>query len=204
MLTKKNIHSAYLLISAFVILHGTFLLMSAGGTFSVYALRMYTPLSNYLVAFSFIALFILYNHKGKVRSYISASAIVSITVTGLVYNLILVPAIPEAEMILSDYPNFVTHFFSMVLALFNYFFFEKKGEFSYKHILAGMAFPFIYWVVFISIGGMIDFFPYFFMNPTQIGWGMTFIWFGIILTVIAVLGFLLVRFDKMRGRKAKD
>jgi len=149
-------------------------------------------------------MFILHNHKGKVRSYISASAIVSITVTGLVYNLILVPTIPEAEMILSDYPNFVAHFFSMVLALFNYFFFEKKGEFSYKHILAGMAFPFIYWVVFVSIGGMIDFFPYFFMNPTQIGWSMTFIWFGIILTVIAVLGFLLVRFDKIGGKKAKD
>jgi len=84
--------------------------------------------------------------------------------------------------------------------LFNYFFFEKKGGFTNKHILAGMVFPLIYWVVFVSIGGIIDFYPYFFMNPTEIGWVMTFVWFGIILAVIAVLGFLLVRFDKRFSR----
>jgi len=203
MITKQTIHKAYLLISAAIILHGTILIMSMGGSFNVLAFRAFTPLSNYLVVVGFLAMLILYNSKGKLRSYISASVIVSITVTGLVYNLILVPAVPEAEMILSDYPNFVTHFLSMVLALFNYFFFEKKGEFTFKHVLAGMVFPVVYWIVFVSIGGIIDFFPYFFMNPVEIGWVMTFVWFAIILFVIAGLGFLLVWFDKKRANGAK-
>jgi len=202
MFTKQNIHKAYLLISALVILHGTILLMSAGGFFDVSAFRMFTPLSNYFAALGFLAMLILYNSKGKFRSYICVSIIVSITVTGLVYNLILVPLVPEAEMILSDYPNFVTHFLSALLVLFNYFFFEKKGLFTFKHILAGMAFPFVYWIVFVSIGGIIGFFPYFFMNPMEIGWVMTFVWFAIILVVIAVLGFLLILFDKIRGKNA--
>ena len=202
MFTKQNLHKAYLLVSALVVLHGTILIMSSGGFFDVSAFRMFTPLSNYFVVAGFLTMLILYNSKSKLRSYISAGIIVSITVTALVYNLILVPLVPEAEMILSDYPNFVTHFFSALLALFNYFFFEKKGQFALKHILAGMAFPFVYWVVFVSIGGIIGFFPYFFMNPAEIGWAMTFVWFAIILVVVAVLGFLLVMFDKMRGRKA--
>jgi len=109
---------------------------------------------------------------------------------------------PEAEIVFSYYSNFVTHLLSMLLALFNYFFFEKKGTFTYKHILAGMAFPFLYWLVFVSIGGIIDYFPYFFMNPTEIGWIMTFVWFAIILIVVTVLGFLLVLFDRIRGRKS--
>jgi len=202
MLTKQNMHKAYLLISALVVLHGTILIMSAGGSFDVLAFRMFTPLSNYLVVVGFLAMLVLYNSKSKLRSYISAAVIVSITVTALVYNLILVPVVPEAEMILSDYPNFATHLLSALLVLFNYFFFEKKGQFTFKHVLAGMAFPFAYWAMFVSIGGAIGFFPYFFMNPTEIGWAMTFAWFAIILAVIAVLGFLLVLFDRMRGRKA--
>ena len=202
MFTKQKIHKLFLLVSALVVLHGTILIMShQTGMFDAGAFRAYTVLSNYLVVIGFIPMLVLYNSKSKFRSYISASVLVSITITGLVYNLILVPVMPEAEMVFSYYSNFVTHLLSMLLVLFNYFFFEKKGTFSFKHILAGMAFPFTYWVVFVSIGGIIDYYPYFFMNPTEIGWFMTFLWFLIILVVITVLGFLLVLFDKSIAKK---
>ena len=202
MIAKQKIHKLYLLVSALVVLHGTILLMGGHiGSFNVKAFRAYTVLSNYLVVIGFLLMLVLYNNKGKLRSYISASVLVSITVTGLVYNLILVPVMPEATMVFSYYSNFVTHLLSMVLALFNYFFFEKKGTFTFKHILAGMAFPFAYWIVFISIGEKINYYPYFFMNPTEIGWLMTFVWFAIILTVITALGLLLVLFDKRRSKK---
>jgi len=202
MFTKQKIHKLFLLVSALVILHGTISIMSRGGSFDVGAFRAYTVLSNYLVVIGFLLMLVFYNSKGKFRSYISASVLISITITGLVYNLILVPVMPEAEIVFSYYSNFVTHLLSMLLALFNYFFFEKKGTFTYKHILAGMAFPFFYWLVFVSIGGIIDYFPYFFMNPTEIGWIMTFVWFAIILIVVTVLGFLLVSIDRIRGRKS--
>jgi len=204
MFTKQNIHKLYLLVSSLVVLHGTILIMShQTGSFDVGAFRAYTVLSNYLVVIGFMLMLVLYNSKGKFRSYISACVLVSISVTGLVYNLILVPSIPEAEMVFSYYSNFVTHLLSMLLVLFNYFFFEKKGTFTFKHILAGMAFPFIYWVVFVSIGDIIDYYPYFFMNPTEIGWIMTLIWFAIILLLVVVLGFLLVLYDKNRVKKNK-
>jgi hypothetical protein len=62
-----------------------------------------------------------------------------------------------------------------------------------------MIFPVIYWIVFVSIGDIINYFPYFFMEHPVIGWGMTLVWFGILLVVVAILGFLLLAFDKKRG-----
>jgi hypothetical protein len=201
MLTKQNIHKLYLIISALIVLHGTILIMGHGGYFDVRAFRAYTVLSNFLVVVGFFAMVLLYNNESKLRSYISVSVLVSITVTGLVYNLVLVPVMPEAEMVFTYYSNFVTHLLSMLLALFNYFFFEKKGTFTNKHIFVGMVFAIVYWIIFVSIGEMIDYFPYFFMNHTEIGWIMTIAWFFIILTVMSVLGLLLVLFDRSRAKK---
>jgi len=205
MFTKQNIHKAYLLISAIVITAGAILIMNLGDYFNPQGFLSFTVQSNLLTALGFVLMVVLYDSeesRGKLRSYITFSVMISISITGLVYNLLLVPTTPEALPINSDFLNFSTHFLSMALALIGYFVFEKKGTFTLKHILAGMIFPIIYWIVFVSIGDIINYFPYFFMEHPVIGWGMTFVWFGIILVVVAILGFLLVLFDKRRGKKA--
>jgi len=201
MLTKQNIHKAYLLISAIVVLHGTILAMSWQGHFDFVAFRYYTALSNWLVVINFFAMLILYNKLGKFRSYLSVSAIIGIMITGLVYNLVLIPNVEYIS--LATYSNFITYLVSPILALINYFIFEKKGELTIKHIWVGMIFPLAYWVITVFIGGLFDFAPYFFMSPTDIGWAMTFVWLAIIIAVIAVLGFSLVGIDKVFARKSK-
>ena len=204
MLTKQNIHKAYLLISAIVITAGAILIMNLGDSFDPQGFLSFTVQSNLLTALGFVFMVVLYNNKGnrgRLRSYIVFSVMISISITGLVYNLLLVPTTPEALPINSDFSNFSTHFLSMALALINYFIFEKKGTFTFKHILVGMIFPLTYWVVFVSIGDTINYFPYFFMEHPAIGWGMTFLWFGIILVVVAILGLLLISFDKRHGKK---
>jgi len=206
MLTKQNIHKAYLLISAAVITAGAMLIMNLGDYFDPQGFLSFTVQSNLLTALGFVLMVVFYDNegnRGKLRSYISFSVMISISITGLVYNLLLVPTTPEALPINSDFPNFSTHFLSMALALIGYFAFEKKGIFTFKHILAGMIYPMLYWIVFVSIGEIIDYFPYFFMNHTEIGWIMTFVWFAIIVAVVAFLGFMLVMFDKFRSKKAK-
>jgi len=199
MLTKQNIHKAYLLISAIIITAGTILIMNMGDYFALQGFLSFTVQSNLLTALGFVLMVVLYGRKGKLRSHITFSVIISISITGLVYNLLLVPTTPEALPITSDFPNFSTHFLSMALALIGYFVFEKKGTFTLKHILASMIFPFLYWIVFVSIGDIINYFPYFFMEHPVIGWGMTLVWFGIMLVVVAILGFSLLAFDKKRG-----
>jgi len=203
MYQKENIHKIFLLISAAVITAGALLIMNMGERFDPQGFQSFTVQSNLLTALGFVLMVVLYDSNGfraKLRSHVHFSVIISISITGLVYNLLLVPTTPYALPITSDFPNFSTHFLSMVLALIGYFVFEKKGTFTRKHIAAGMVFPFIYWIVFVSIGEVIDYFPYFFMNHPEIGWAMTFVWFGILLVVVAALGFLLVWFD---GRQEK-
>jgi len=80
----------------------------------------------------------------------------------------------------------------MVIAFANYLIFEEKGILSFKHALAAIVPPFLYWAVFMFIG----IYPYPFMNPLMIGWTMVFAWFSLIVLVIAGLAFLLVFLDK--------
>ena len=135
------------------------------------------------------------------RHYISVSVMLATTVTGLVYNFLLVP-FAHAPMFFSSYVNFSTHVLVTVLALGNYFIFEIKGFLNRRHIIAGMVFPAIYWIVFVAIGERIDFFPYFFMNPNYVGWPMVFLWLGILLLVFGGLGFLLIWYDRSRRKLA--
>ena len=197
MLTKENLHKPYLLLSIGIVGYAIILGLFPGGSIRLTPLRTFTYLSNIFMVAGFLLMLVLYNSKGSLRHYISASVLVAITVTGIVYNFVLVP-FAGATMFYIGMVNFITHALSTVLAIVNYFVFEKKGYYSFKHILVAMIFPAVYWVVFVSIGGRINFYPYFFMNPEQIGWVMVIVWFCILLAVFAAMGLLLVLYDKRR------
>ena len=187
---KIRLHKLFLLISTFVIFHAIILMMGTSGSIDFSMLRFFSVLSNLLLGIAFIARLLLYDKNNT--HYISFSALTAISITCLVYNFILIP-LGGASSTLSSYSNFVTHLLAMILALANYLFFEEKSHFSYKHVLVGMLFPVIYWAVFVT--GFIDFFPYFFMNPSQIGWGATIVWFGSFLVGFILLSIGLVRLD---------
>ena len=91
------------------------------------------------------------------------------------------------------YENFVTHYLSLFFAVVNYVFFEDKKQFRYKYVLTAMIFPLGYWLVFAM--PISDFYPYFFMDPTQIGWGMAIFWFAAFLVVFAGVAVGWVRMD---------
>ena len=204
MLTKKKAHRLYLLFCAGLILYGIILGLTGRGQIHLLpgiagsgqihfrALKTFTYQSNLLLVAGFLAMSVL--NENKARHYISVSIILATTVTGLVYNFLLVP-FAQAPMFFSNYVNFSTHVLAMILALANYYIFEEKGFLTRWHILVGMIFPGVYWVVFIIIGERIDFFPYFFMDHTYIGWFMVFLWLGILLSFFAGLGSLLVLYD---------
>jgi hypothetical protein len=179
------------------------LLPGIAGSGDIYfrALLTFTYQSNLLLSVGFLTMMVL--PSSKCRQYISVAVILATTFTGLIYNFLLVP-FAQAPMFFTSYVNFSTHVLAMALALVNYFVFEEKGCLNRRHVLGGMIFPGIYWVVFVIIGEMIDFSPYFFMNPNEVGWIMLFIWFGVLLLVFAGLGFLLTLFDRKRGMIKND
>ena len=194
MFTKSTIHKLYLFLSAGIVGFAVLFGMFRDGRMEFTPLRTFTYQSNILMAVCFVLMALLGNDK-KIRHYISSSVLVAITVTGLVYNFVLVP-FTSAPMFYIGFVNFVTHALSTLLAIINYFVFEEKGYYSPKHILISMVFPFVYWVIFVSIGGRINWYPYFFMDPTSVGWVMVFVWLGILLGTFALLAFLLMLFDR--------
>jgi len=198
-MTKEIFHKPFMLVSIGIILHGIISIMTSSGQMDFATLKFFTILSNFLVVISFAVRLALFKKNSVLGQYLAVSALLAILVTGLVYNLVLVP-FGGADMIFIGYGNFVTHFLAPVLVLFNYFYFEPKGQLNFRHILAGVVFPVVYWAVFVSIGGTIGFFPYFFMNPTQIGWPMVFVWFVMLVLCFVGLAALLVVYDKRKGK----
>jgi len=204
MTTKQKMHKIFLLISALVILYGVLLGLTGrgqiqllpgiagSGLFHFRALKTFTYQSNVLLSLGFLIM--LVTKSQNLRQYISVAVMLATTVTGLVYNFLLVP-FAQAPMFYSNYVNFSTHVLAMLLPLFNYFVFEEKGRLGLRHILAGMIFPGLYWVIFVAIGERIDFFPYFFMNHSEVGWVMVFLWFIGLLGGFMGLGLLLLRYD---------
>jgi len=194
MVTKSNVHKLYLFLSAgivgFAVVYGMF----RDGSIVFHPLRTFTYQSNILMAICFVLMALIGNDK-KIRHYLSISVLVAITVTGLVYNFVLVP-FTSSPMFYIGFVNFVTHALSTLLAIINYFAFEEKGYYHPRHIVVSMIFPAVYWVVFVSIGDIINWYPYFFMNPHSVGWVMVFVWLGILLGTFALLSFLLMLFDR--------
>ena len=209
MLTKENLRKPYLLLSAALVLFGITLGITGSGQihllpgiatgsrFYFRALYTFTYQSNLLLVLGFLVMAVLKSRKAGL--YISVAVMLATSVTGLVYNLLLVP-FAGAPMFFSSYVNFSTHILAMALALVNYFAFECKGFLNYRHILAAMIFPAVYWIVFVNIGERIDFFPYFFMNHTEIGWAMVLLWLVGLLVALVGLGLLIVLYDKVRGK----
>ena len=183
-------HKLFLLISAGIIFHGVAVTMTAGGSFDLATLKFFTILSNLLLGIAFIVRLVRYRQNDT--QYLSFSAIIAIAVTCLVYNFVLVP-FGGADNVFSGYGNFATHLLAGVLAFANYFFFEDKGSFRYKHVPVSVAFPAVYWLVFVT--DIIDFYPYFFMNPNQIGWLRAIAWFGLYLLIFGIIALGLVRLD---------
>jgi|GEM_PF-994921 len=185
---KEIFHKIFLLLSAAIIFHAVWIMVAD----DLGALRFFTVLSNLLLGVAFVARVLFYRRGGEFLRHLSFAALIAIIVTCVVYNFVLVPFV-GADNIFQSYANFVTHFLSLVIALANYVFFEPKGELRRKHALAAIAFPAVYWAVFVT--PLFYFTPYFFMNPAQIGWGTAILWFAGFLVAFAGIAFGLVWVD---------
>jgi len=187
---KQIIHKLFLLISATVVLYSVAFLLISDGEFQFGGLRYYTLLSNLIVALGFIAM-IFVPITQRFRSYLSFTVLVCISITGIVYNLVLVP-FGWGTPITTGWANFITHLFSMVLVFINYLVFEEKGRLSFRHVIVASVPIFMYWAVSLFFGS----YPYFFMSPLSVGWPMVFFWFLVFLLFTTGFAFLLVVLDK--------
>ncbi|MCL2480321.1 MAG: Pr6Pr family membrane protein [Spirochaetaceae bacterium] len=190
----------YLIASAALILIGLGICLCEDGACAV---SYFTYLINFFLVVYLIASIFLNNKNDKIYSYFSFSFIIAIFITCYLYTFVLIKIDPEnfkplfscEASIERNIHNIILHLISLILLICKYFIFDKKGYFTYKHFLWGMAFPIGYWLFFMIFGSKINCPQYPFIKPDLCLFG-TILELIKLLIPFTIFGFLLIVLDK--------
>lgn len=131
-----------------------------------------------------------------------------VTITFLVYNLLLAPGGgPGAVLLISGQPpSDLLHVVSPLLALVDWVLGRRHPGFAVRRSLLWLLYPLGYLVVSMLVGSQNGFYPYFFMDPAQIGWQAVGVYFVVLLAGFAVLALVFAGLDRAlgRGREVAD
>ncbi|MFV0499861.1 MAG: Pr6Pr family membrane protein [Bacilli bacterium] len=176
----------------------------------------FTNLSNIfcLVYFTIELLFILFKLNYPKFARFKGTVVMSITVTMLVFWLILNNSTFAMGDSTNTYPsgflqelsNYIVHLIVPLLVIFDWLLFDKKGKYKIKDPIIWEAIPLIYYVFTIVIaqtgyrfygGGR---YPYFFINPDVVGVFGVIKYVLVLIIVFLVLGYIVVFIDYLLGK----
>jgi len=201
---KAGAQQAFLLASAIIVGIGASIGLLEHGPFDFSHLHYFTYLSNFLMVFGYLTLFVL-RTKGEEKpwtTYLSATIVVALLATGIIYNLILVPFM-GADPATSRYASFSTHVIAPTLALLYYALFAEKGALTTRHMLVALGFPVLYWLAFMIVGAVTGHYPYPFMDPATDGIFAVAFWALAILTLFATIAAAIYALDHLMGKLTK-
>ncbi|NLC94112.1 MAG: hypothetical protein GX676_00275 [Bacilli bacterium] len=118
------------------------------------------------------------------------SLTVAITVTFLVFFILLAPTLPKSYLL--SYDNFSVHLIVPLLAIIDFFLFDYQLNLSKFKPLVGLLMP-IYYLVFALVLSLfsVDFHgqkvPYFFLNYEELGWLFEYHKMGVIIWVVILM-----------------
>lgn len=172
---------------------------------SVAGLRYFTIQSNILVGlvtlYLLIELLWLRPPQGttrRVSAYLRGLTMLSISVTGIVFNVMLAP--------LSDEPlgfsSLVLHTIVPVGFVLDWLVFARKGSFRFPHVAVWVIPALAYLVITLAVATWDGFYPYPFMDVAEIGYGGVAVNALILLVGFSVLGAVYVAIDKLMVRRA--
>lgn len=156
-------------------------------------LRYFTNLSNLFVFITALLVFIN-SHDHKWFKYLAVISLVNITITGLIYHIIL------AEPPIA-FQSHLTHTITPILYIL--FFFSCIDEtIKPKQFWIALIFPIIYFLFFLFTGPLTGFYPYWFMNINEYGIAEVMKFVGLILLpALAVISWIFI-FIKTLALKA--
>ena len=164
-------------------------------------LGYFTILTNILVALAFSVPFMKAESPLRrffQRQSVRAAIALYILVVCIVYYALLAKI--HNPVGLSAVLNVGLHFLLPVLYILDWLLFAKKDSMSFKHLPLWTAFPAAYGVFNIIRGAMTGFYPYPFLNITELGFGAVFInMFGFML-IYAIGGAIFITL----GRRMKS
>lgn len=132
-------------------------------------LSFFTIQSNLLIGGVSIALALRPGRDGRVFRVIRLDALLCILVTGVVYNTVLrgIGALTAAGPL----SNFLLHVAAPVFAVLAWLLFGPRPRVSWATVAWSILYP-VLWLAYTFIrGAATDWFPYPFLDATEIGWG---------------------------------
>ena len=158
----------------------------------------FTILSNLLVAISLTASILFPNSKPGIffSKPTTQSAIgLYIIIVGIVYSVALRKIWnPEGLQLVADR---LLHDLIPLLYLFYWLLFTPKKVLQWKHVPYWLIFPAIYLAYSLIRGALVNWYPYYFINAQELGYGKVAITSLLVLAAFILLGLLLVFINRL-------
>lgn len=145
----------------------------------------FTIQSNLLAAFVLLTVGIamLVNAKAKRQfAFIRGAATLYMVITGIVFALLL-SGLEQRLQVTVPWVNMVFHQLMPVVMLVDWLLFPPKFKFSFRQTILWLAFPLLYLAYTLIRGPIVQWYPYPFLDPPQVGWP-----YVIVMSIIIAFG----------------
>lgn len=159
----------------------------------------FTILTNLLVAISFTSLLL---PKSRWHSFFSRNTVLTavtlyILIVGLVYNLVLRSQWnPQGMQLVVDNG---LHAITPLLTLLNWFFYVSVKEIRWKQTAKWLIYPLLYLIYVLIRGWFSNFYPYSFINVSDLGYEIALRNAGFVTIAFLVVSILILLIGKMKS-----
>ncbi len=161
------------------------------------AIFYFTIQSNILVVLALLY-FIFNPGPGRFRAIFRGCVLLFILATGLIFHIILVPALPEYFAEGLAFRHHITHTIAPLGFFLDWLFFDRSGQLRYSDARYWPIYPSLYWLFSVIQGSFSGMYPYFFFDAQAIGLGATILWLVGLIAIFSVIGFILVWLDSLK------
>lgn len=161
----------------------------------------FTIWSNILVAIIMTMLFLKPNRDGFWFRVFRLDTVLMITVTGLVYNVVL--ASSATNQGLEVVTNFFDHVLTPLATLVVWLIAGPRGWINWRVIGAGLILPIIWLAWALARGAVINAYPYSFLDVAKWGYGSVLINVAAIVVLALILCLILWGIDALISRLTK-
>jgi hypothetical protein len=199
MLEICSIVNAYRVLLMAVILYGLYLsiFMPLNPGEGLPAIAYFTIQSNILVVLALLY-FIFNPEPGRFRAILRGCVLLCIMATGLIFHIILVPALPEYFAEGLAFRHHITHTIAPLGFFLDWLFFDRRKQLRYSDARYWPIYPFLYWLSSVIQGSYSGIYPYFFFDVQAIGLGATILWLVALIAIFSVIGLILVWIDSRK------
>ena len=125
---------------------------------------------------------------------------VYIFIVGIVYQVLLrhIWQPTGLQLIVDE----LLHTINPLLVILYWYLYEEKSLVKYAQIKGWLVYPLVYLIYIMIRGSLSDFYPYPFINVTEIGIGTTLINSGLLTLFFVIISFLLILIGKNTEKKS--